>query len=161
MFLLMELSDIDVNDLIAQEKVVVGLDIGDKTVGIAVSDRRIKIASPLLTIARKNTDRHYVSVVEALKQYDIGLIIFGWPVQMNGIPGAQCEKNLKFAEKLSEYVPPDVNFSRWDERFSTGVVNNIMIKADLSRKKRKQSIDKVAAVYILQGAIDFLNRPYK
>jgi putative Holliday junction resolvase len=76
---------------------------------------------------------------------------------MNGLPGKQCEKILKFTEDLSRHIP-GVSFVQWDERFSTKVVDDLMISADLSRKKRQKIIDRGAAVYILQGAVDFLNR---
>ena len=74
--------------------------------------------------------------------------------------GPQCEKTLEFVEELKEYFE-NTSFSYWDERFSTSAVTNILITADLSRKKRKKVIDKNAAVYILQGALDFLNRTQK
>ncbi len=152
-----ELKNININQLLSEDSVILGLDIGDKTVGISVSDKRIRIASGVTTISRINTTRDFEKIKEAVKQYNIGCIIFGWPVQMNGQPGPQCEKTLKFVEELREYFN-DTLFSYWDERLSTSAVTNILIKADVSRKKRKKVVDKNAAVYILQGAIDFLNR---
>ncbi|MDR1334047.1 MAG: Holliday junction resolvase RuvX [Holosporaceae bacterium] len=148
---------VDVGQLIAAKSVVMGLDVGDKTVGIAISDNRIRIASGVTTIQRNETSRDFSLLLESVKCYKIGAVVFGWPLQMNGLPGKQCEKVLKFVEELSAYIP-DADFVKWDERFSTKVVNNLMIKADLSRKRRKQVVDQSAAVYILQGAIDLLNR---
>ncbi len=155
-FFIKNLTDINVANLAKNGFVIVGLDIGDKTIGIAISDRRIKIASGLSVMNRKNTRSDYEHLVSSINSYNPGLVVFGWPIQMNGIPSTQCEKVLKFVQELSEYI--EIDFVKWDERFSTKVIDNIMIEADLSRRRRKQVIDKTAAVYILQGAIDFLNR---
>lgn len=155
-FFIKDLADVDMDNLVKNGSVIVGLDIGDKTIGMAVSDRRIKIASGLSVIKRKNTKSDYEHLVSGIKPYNPGLVVFGWPVQMNGIPSTQCEKVLEFVQELSEYI--EIDFAKWDERFSTKIIDNIMIEADLSRKRRKQVIDKTAAVYILQGAIDFFNR---
>jgi putative Holliday junction resolvase len=154
-FFLKNLAEIKIDEMIASKSVLIGLDVGDKTVGIAVSDVRIKIASVVTTISRKGTDADFRSILECVKDYRIGLVIFGWPLQMNGVPGEQCEKVLKFVQQLSKFC--NTHFAKWDERYSTKVVNNLMIQADLSRKKRKKLVDQSAAVYILQGAIDFLN----
>jgi putative Holliday junction resolvase len=138
-----------------------GLDVGDKTVGIAISDRRIKIASIHSLLLRSGTNLDYEYLLKHIKQLKIGAIIFGWPLQMNGLPGEQCKKILQFIVDLSEQLEANsiqIDFAKWDERFSTKVVDNIMLEANLSRKRRKQVIDKTAATYILQGAIDFLNR---
>ena len=155
-----ELKDIKINNLLTNGSVILGLDIGDKTVGVSVSDRRLQIATGVSTIQRINTKRDFVQLKESVNRYKIRCIIFGWPVQMNGQPGPQCEKTLEFVEELKEYFE-NTSFSYWDERFSTSAVTNILITADLSRKKRKKVIDKNAAVYILQGALDFLNRTQK
>lgn len=155
-FSLKDLSYFCVNDLTENNFIIAGLDIGDKRVGVSISDRRIKIASALEIVERKNIDNDYLSISTIFKKHNVGLAVFGWPVQMNGIPGLQCQKNLEFVRDLSNYI--DIDFAKWDERFSTIVVENVLIEANISRKKRKKVIDKSAAVYILQGAIDFLNR---
>lgn len=152
-----ELKNIDIEKLIADNSVVVGLDIGDKTVGISVSDRRIKIASGVTTITRNGSARDFAKVKESLDGYNVGCVIFGWPVQMNGQPGPQCEKILEFVEELKKHFE-NIPFSYWDERLSTCAVTNVLLQADLSRKKRKKVVDKSAAIYILQGALDFMNR---
>ena len=152
-----ELKNLDTEKLLAENSVIVGLDIGDKTVGIAVSDRRIKIASGITTVARNGSTKDFAKVKESVSRYKVGAIIFGWPVQMNGQPGPQCEKILEFVEELKNFFP-DVPFSYWDERLSTCAVTQVLLKADLSRKKRKKVVDKGASIYILQGALDFLNR---
>lgn len=151
-----DLFNFDINKLIKKKEIIIGLDVGDKTIGVSVSDFRIKIASPLFTVHRKNIDYDCKNLLNNLKNYNIGLIVFGWPVHLDGKIGLQCEKILQFIEKLSEHI--SVDFIKWDERFSTSVVTKIMIQANLSRKRRKELIDKSSAVYILQGLIDFLNR---
>ena len=155
-FFLSPIKDLNLDQILDKNSVLLGLDVGDTTVGVAVSDRRIKIASGITTISRKSLVNDCNKLQEAIKQYKIGGIIVGWPIQMNGIPGTQCEKVLKFAQALKDYF--DVPFFYWDERLSTCAVNSVLLQADLSRKKRKNVVDKSAAVYILQGAIDFLNR---
>lgn len=154
-FFFTELKDVDITSMRKQDKIIVGLDIGTKTIGVSVSDRRFKIASGVTTVLRNGTDRDYRFLCESLKKYNVGAILFGWPVQMNGLPGAQCEKISEFVENIPKYF--EVPLIKWDERFSTRVVDDVLIQADLSRKKRKQVIDKSAAIYILQGALDYLN----
>ncbi|MBQ7673392.1 MAG: Holliday junction resolvase RuvX [Alphaproteobacteria bacterium] len=186
-----ELSEIDISEIIDEKKTIIGLDIGDKTIGVSVSDRRIKIASAVTVILRKKINIDCAKLYESIIPYNPKIIIFGWPLHMDGTPSKQCEKNLEFIDKFGDYINSNyisnVNyinnikninnntnndnhnhdernhlknaiFAKWDERFSTKVVDEIMIEADLSRKRRKQVIDKTAAAYILQGALDFLNR---
>ena len=98
-----KLKNIDLKKLLADNSVIIGLDIGDKTVGIAVSDRRIKIASGITTILRNGTQQDFLKLKNAVDKYKVGCIIFGWPVQMNGQPGSQCEKILKFVEELKDF----------------------------------------------------------
>ncbi|MDR1561442.1 MAG: Holliday junction resolvase RuvX [Holosporaceae bacterium] len=155
-FFIKNLADIQIRELISTNSVIIGLDVGDKTVGVSASDRRIRVASGLSTISRKGNNLDFQLLTKCLQSYKVGLIIFGWPVQMNGIPGKQCEKVLEFVQKLFTYFPCD--YAKWDERFSTSVVDRILINANLSREKRKKYIDQSAAIYILQGAIDFLNK---
>jgi putative Holliday junction resolvase len=154
-FFIKNLSEIKIDEIISAKSVALGLDVGEKTIGVAISDRRIKIASGVTIIARKRTDRDFELLLESVKYHKIGVVILGWPLQMNGLAGEQCGKILEFAVQLSKYINAD--FVQWDERFSTKVVNNLMIRADLSRKKRKKIVDSSAAAYILQGAIDFMN----
>lgn len=161
---LKELSEIDVSDVINAKGTIIGLDVGDKTIGVSVSDQRIKIASAVTVILRKKPDVDCAKLCESIIPYNPKVIVFGWPLHMDGTPSRQCKKNLEFVEHLHAYINHfrnDVEFSKWDERFSTKVVDNIMIEADLSRKRRKEVIDKTAAVYILQGALDFLNKNLK
>ena len=153
---LKDIHELDINKLISEDIILAGLDIGDKIVGISVTDRRIKIASAIGTLVKKFKKSDFEYIVDLLKPYNVGYIVFGWPLQMDGSIGEQCKRNLKFAQELHEYVR--VPFIKWDERFSTKVIDRIMIKADISRSKRKKIIDKIASAYILQGVVDFLNK---
>ncbi len=156
-FFITELRDLNILELINNKQTILGLDVGDKNIGVSIADRNLKIASGITTIHRK--DKIYINIDEIQKiskSYKVGAIIFGWPIQMNGVPGQQCKKVLNFIFELQNNIP--IPFCRWDERFSTCVVDDVLIKANMSRKKRKKVIDKNAAVYILQGALDFLNR---
>lgn len=149
-----ELSEINLKDLVINKLAAVGLDIGDKTVGIAVSDARMKIASGITTLVRGKDDISRLMTI--LDPYKVGLIVVGWPVQMNGIPGSQCEKVQKFVDELIPVV--NVPIVKWDERFSTKVVDSVLIEANVSRKRRKKYVDKIAATYILQGVLDYFER---
>lgn len=153
MFFGKELANLDIDSLCASQSVIVGLDIGSKTLGVAVSDRSLMIATGLKTLVVKNNN--FSSLVELVKNYKVGAVVFGWPVQMNGVPGDQCEKIAKIAEIIAQYLP--VEFFRWDERLSTYAVEQVLLSADLSRAKRSRIVDKTAAVYILQGALDSIN----
>lgn len=154
-FCIKELRNIRISDLVRANSVIIGLDVGDKTLGVSVSDRGIFIATGVTTIVRKGYASDCRNLLTVLAPYNVGLIVFGWPVLMNGTAGSQCEKVLRFITELHEYLP--TNYAKWDERFSTKVVESTMIQANLSRAKRKKVIDKGAATYILQGAIDFMN----
>lgn len=146
------------NDLkeikIVDQKCLLGLDIGDQRIGVAVSDRNLMIASGIMTIHRSTLFKDIANLLQIIQKYQPQIIVCGWPVQMNGIPGTQCKKVADFIDELSKHT--NIPFAKWDERFSTKVVEQVMIKANLSREKRKNVIDKTAAVYILQGAIDFI-----
>ncbi|MDR3151747.1 MAG: Holliday junction resolvase RuvX [Holosporaceae bacterium] len=157
-FFLKNLCDLRIEEFTDNKKVLIGLDIGDKTIGLAVSDKRNRIASSVATIIRKNDTTDYETLLRHIKHYDVGLAVFGWPIQMNGKAGPQCEKVSAFVGGFSGHTN-GVLFAPWDERFSTSVVEHVMIEADMSRGKRSRLLDKTAAIYILQGAIDFLNRP--
>ena len=153
---LIDASELNISKLIAENLVIAGLDIGDKIVGISVTDRRIKIASAIGTLEKKFQKSDFEYVVNLLKPYKVGFVVFGWPLHMDGSVSEQCKRNLNFARELHKYI--NVPFIKWDERFSTKVIDRIMIAADLSRSKRKKVIDKVASAYILQGILDFLNK---
>lgn len=135
---------------------LLGLDIGDKTVGVSISDALQMVASSVTIINRTSLRRDLATLDEIIKQQKPIAIIYGWPLQMNGEAGSQCEKVMQFIKAIEPIYEP-IPLIEWDERFSTKVTNSVLIEADMSRKKRKSIIDKMAATYILQGALDLMN----
>ncbi|MBF8984781.1 Holliday junction resolvase RuvX [Lutibacter sp. B2] len=133
-----------------------GLDVGDKTIGIAVSDAMSLIAQGLETIRRTNQKADYKRIGEIIQDKTITKIIVGLPKNMNGTIGPQGEKTLKFAEGLKNRFK--VEILMWDERLTTVSAERTLISADVSRQKRKKVIDMVAATYILQSYLDGQNR---
>ncbi|HOQ17467.1 MAG TPA: Holliday junction resolvase RuvX [Defluviitaleaceae bacterium] len=137
---------------------IMGIDYGEKTIGIAVSDAFGWTAQGIETIKRKEEDNLKESIerIKALVQeYNVEKIVLGLPKNMNNSLGFRAEKTLKFKEKLEKVL--SIPIVLWDERLSTKAAENILLEADLSRKKRKEVIDKMAAVYILQGYLDSLS----
>lgn len=133
---------------------ILGLDVGTKTVGVAISDEMGWTAQGLETI-KINEERGqfgFDRISELVKQYDVDKIVVGLPKNMNGKIGPRGEACQQFAENLRELLQLDVVM--WDERLSTMAAERLLISADVSRKKRKQVIDKMAAVVILQGFLD-------
>ncbi|RWQ72095.1 Holliday junction resolvase RuvX [Bacillus cereus] len=133
---------------------ILGLDVGTKTVGVAISDEMGWTAQGLETI-KINEERGHLGfdrISELVKQYNVDKIVVGLPKNMNGTIGPRGEACQQFAENLRELLQLDVVM--WDERLSTMAAERLLISADVSRKKRKQVIDKMAAVVILQGFLD-------
>ena len=129
------------------------LDIGDKTIGIAASDLLGITAQGVETIKRTSDKNDLKRLGELLAQYEATTFIIGLPKNMDGTEGVRCELVKKFAEKICAAFP-EVKQIFWDERLSTVAATKNLIAADVSRKKRKKVIDKMAAVYILQGWLD-------
>ncbi|EEL49154.1 Holliday junction resolvase RuvX [Bacillus mycoides] len=133
---------------------ILGLDVGTKTVGVAISDEMGWTAQGLETI-KINEERGifgFDRVSELVKQYNVDKIVVGLPKNMNGTIGPRGEACQQYAESLRELLQLEVIL--WDERLSTMAAERLLISADVSRKKRKQVIDKMAAVVILQGYLD-------
>ena len=129
------------------------LDIGDKTIGVAASDLLGITAQGVETIRRTSNKDDLKRLGELLTQYEAKTFVIGLPKNMDGSEGTRCELVKKFAAKICAAFP-DVQQIFWDERLSTVAASRSLIEADLSRKKRKKVIDKMAAVYILQGWLD-------
>ena len=129
------------------------LDIGDKTVGIAVSDPMGWTAQGVETIHRTSVKRDVARIGELMAQYETRSLVSGYPRNMNGTEGPRCEVVREFCAKIQEAYP-DVEITFWDERLSTVAASRSLLEADLSRAKRKKVIDKMAAVFILQGFLD-------
>jgi putative Holliday junction resolvase len=131
-----------------------GLDLGDKTIGVAVSDTFRNIATPLRTIRRvKFTDDAAQLLAITAERGIIGLVL-GLPRNMDGSEGPRCQSTRAFARNLARLSPLPLAF--WDERLSTVAAERALLEADTSRKRRSEVIDHVAAGYILQGALDRL-----
>lgn len=134
---------------------LLGLDIGAKTIGLALSDASLLIASPAETIRRVKFTQDADRLGQVIDANQVGGLILGLPVSMDGSEGPACQSVRQFAQNLAAKI--DIAIGFWDERLSTSAVERVLIEvADLSRKRRAQVIDKVAAAYILQGALDAL-----
>lgn len=131
---------------------ILGLDVGDKTIGVAVSDLLGLTAQGITTIRRVGLDRDLERLLEIIEEYDVELVVIGMPKNMNGTIGTQGKKVEDFANFLKKRIKPTITF--WDERLTTLAAERTLIEADVSRKKRKLVIDKLAAVYILQNYLD-------
>lgn len=129
-----------------------GLDIGTHTIGVAISDELGITAQGLKTLRRKSMEEDFKEIATIIGQFEIENIVVGLPKNMNGTLGKQAEIVLKWIKILIDKIPVPV--VTWDERLSTVGATKILLEADLSRRKRKKVIDKVAAVLILQGYLD-------
>jgi len=132
---------------------ILGLDVGDKTVGVAVSDELRWTAQAVMTLKRENKKKDIEAIARLVKTYSAEEIVVGLPKNMDNSLGEQAEKVLKFAKSLETQMHK-VTVTLWDERLSTSSANRVLISADLSRKKRKRVVNTLAAVVILQGYLD-------
>jgi len=131
---------------------IMGLDIGTRTIGIAISDELGITAQGLKTLRRKSMEEDFKEIAAIIRQFEIEKIIVGLPKNMDGTLGSQAEKVLNWMEALKDRI--EIPVATWDERLSTVGASKVLLEADLSRSKRKKVIDKVAAVLILQGYLD-------
>lgn len=129
-----------------------GLDIGEKSIGLALSDTAWFIASPLDVLKRENIAKDTGRIRTLVKQHDIGALIIGWPLEMDGTKGIACEKAQHFTEKLLKKIPLPIYLQ--DERLSTHAAKRALKDINLTRKKKDSIDDKIAAAYILQTALD-------
>lgn len=136
---------------------LLGLDIGTKTVGVAVSDPLGYTAQPVETIRYDTPSEAYRRLFSLIRENEVKQIVAGLPLNMNGTEGVQSEKVAKFLKGLEGYLAQkgiSIPVISWDERLSTIAAERTLLEADLSRAKRKKVIDKMAAVFILQGYLD-------
>ncbi|SDE59467.1 Holliday junction resolvase RuvX [Sporomusa acidovorans] len=136
---------------------ILALDVGDKTIGVAVCDELKLTAQGVEVIRRTSPTRDFKRLSELIDQYQVGLVIIGLPKNMNGTIGPRGELVKEFAKALVKAIP-NIDTAFWDERLSTVAAQKSLIAADVSRAKRRQVIDKMAAVFILQGYLDSLPR---
>jgi putative Holliday junction resolvase len=132
---------------------IIGLDVGSKTIGVAVSDEMGWTAQGLKTLRRTGEEEDVEAVRALAEEYAAEEIVVGLPRHLNGSLGEAAQSVLAFVEKIKEAVKAEV--TTWDERLSTVAASKMLIAADVRRKKRKQVIDKVAASLILQSYLDF------
>lgn len=143
---------------------LMGLDLGTKTIGLSVSDSGQSIATPLRTVARTKFAADLKEIGLVSREYDIGGYVFGWPLNMDGSISGSCDRVRSFADEMAKYpqelgINPgaDLWIALFDERLSTSAVQDFLVDdVDMSRTKRAQVVDKLAAQLILQSALDFL-----
>ena len=133
---------------------IMSLDVGSRTIGIACSDALLMTAQGIETIRRTSLEKDFNRLQELIAEYEVHELVVGMPKNMNGTKGERADKTEEFVEKMKEVI--DLPVSYWDERLSTVMAERQLIAADVSRKKRKSVIDKMAAVVILQGYLDRL-----
>jgi len=132
------------------------MDVGERRIGLAISDSFGWTAQGIETLIRRDDQYDHDYIRKILNQFQPQKIVIGLPKNMNGSIGPQGEKVKAFADQLKEYFTGEIVF--WDERLTTVSAHKIMIEADVSRKKRKQKVDQMAAVLILQSYLDYINR---
>ena|SRR5579863_6822311 len=142
--------------LLPERGALIGLDLGTKTIGVAVSDPDRRIAAPVETISRKRFNLDAARILELAAERRVVGIVLGLPINMDGTEGPRAQSTRAFARSLARLT--ELPIALWDERLSTAAVERALIAADASRAKRKTVIDQHAACYILQGALDRLAR---
>lgn len=137
-------------------KRILGLDLGQKTIGVAISDPLGFTAQGLTTIRRSNKEKDIEDLRKICEDYKVETIVIGLPKNMNGTIGPSGELAMAFGKLIEDEFKIEVKF--WDERLTTVAAHKAMLEADLSRSKRKKIVDKVASTYILQGYLDMISR---
>jgi putative Holliday junction resolvase len=137
---------------------LLGLDLGEKTIGLALSDTSLTVATPLKTLARGKFRNDATSIAVLIVEHDIGGLIVGLPLNMDGTDGPSAQSARAFARNFA--AVSDCPICLVDERLSTAAVTRTLIDADASRRRRGQVVDKMAAAYILQGALDRLRNSH-
>ena len=135
-------------------RAIAGLDLGDKTIGVAVSDLRRIVATPIQVIRREKFTQDAARLLALLTERGAAGIVLGLPLNMDGTSGPRVQATQAFARNLEKLTVLPISY--WDERLSTVAAERALLEADTSRKRRKEVIDQVAAGYILQGALDRL-----
>ena len=133
-------------------KRLLGFDVGEKTIGLALSDTTLTVASPMATLLRVKFTKDVERIRAIVSEQGVGGFVVGLPINMDGSEGPRCQSVRQFAANLLEKI--DLPLVFWDERLSTAAVTRTLLEADMSRKRRRETVDKMAAAYILQGALD-------
>lgn len=135
---------------------LLGLDVGSKNVGLALSDKGHIIATPYYVLERLGWKKDLPYLINLIHAQDVVACVVGWPINMDGSIGERCAYVMEFYEKMQEAIDIPVLF--WDERLSTIAAERVLLEADMSRKRRSEVVDKMAASYILQGVLDRLRK---
>jgi putative Holliday junction resolvase len=146
----------DLANSLAKDARLLGLDVGTKTIGLALSDVSRSIASPYDTIRRTKFTGDAQVIRDVVQKHDVGALVIGLPINLDGSEGPRAQSTRAFARNLAPIVALPMLF--WDERLSTAAVERHLIEVDASRRRRAQVVDRMAAAYILQGALDRLRR---
>jgi len=141
---------------LAPRQRLLGLDVGEKTIGLAISDSDFTVAAPVDTIRRTKFAADATRLAQLIAEREIGGLVIGLPINMDGSEGPRCQSVRQFAANLLQRMELPIAF--WDERLSTAAVTRAMLDLDVSRASRARAVDKMAAAYILQGALDALAR---
>lgn len=152
-----ETQDVTLEDLagiLPPNSRIMGLDLGTKTIGLALSDVSRSIATPLETIRRTKFTKDINILLKLTEEHDVSVLVIGLPLNLDGSEGPRVQATRAFARNLGQHT--DLPLVYWDERLSTVAVERTLLEADASRKRRAEVIDKMAAAYILQGALDRL-----
>jgi putative pre-16S rRNA nuclease len=150
-------STIAIEDLpphLERDARLLGLDVGTKTIGMALSDVTRSVATPFDTIRRTKFTADAWTIREVVEKNQVGALVIGFPLNLDGSEGPRAQSTRAFARNLAAHVEVPMVF--WDERLSTAAVERHLIEADASRKRRAEVVDRMAAAYILQGALDRL-----
>ena len=141
------------NSMVPFQQRLIGLDVGSKTIGLALSDLSKMVATPLEVVRRTKFRADADRIARVIEENEVGGLVIGLPISMDGTEGRRCQSTRDFTNNLLEII--DLPAAFWDERLSTAVVERMMVREmDLTRKRRAQVVDKLAAAYILQGALD-------
>jgi putative Holliday junction resolvase len=146
----------DLPPLLRHEARLLGLDLGTKTIGMALSDVSRSVATPFKTLKRSKFTADATAIGEVIGAQNVGAIILGLPLNLDGTEGPRAQSTRAFARNLLPLIEIPIAF--WDERLSTAAVERHLLEADATRKRRAEVIDRMAAAYILQGALDRLKR---
>jgi putative Holliday junction resolvase len=149
-------NPVELREAVPARARLMGLDVGTKTIGLALSDTGRVIASPLETIRRRRFHADMARLFALIDTHDVGGLVIGLPLTLAGSDGPRTQSVRQFARNLVALRDLPVAF--WDERLSTAAVTREMIASDLTRKRRGKIVDRVAAAYILQGCLDYLAR---
>jgi putative Holliday junction resolvase len=148
------LSPLELKTQLKTSQRLMGLDLGGKTIGIALSDMRFMVATPYETIHRVKFKPDARQIIKVIQEYEVQALVMGWPLNMDGSEGPRCQSTKQFVKNFLSFH--DMPIILWDERLSTKAMEDVMISFDVSRSKRADAIDKAAASFILQGFLESL-----